>query len=130
MSYISSDYYLYYTLLMINSCIMPKSMLHLDPKTYHRHKKVKKKPNLSLLDRAVLVASVIYPLSGIPQIVSVFSGKTEGVSITSWLLFMLCASLFLIYGIKHRVLPMVISNIIWVVVDYAVVFGILMNKVS
>ena len=76
-------------------------------------------------DRLVLVVSVLYPLSALPQAIAVFSGKTEGVAILSWLVFMICASLFLVYGIRRRVPPMIVSNSIWIVMDALVVFGVL-----
>jgi len=82
------------------------------------------------LDRAVLVVSVIYPFSALPQAVAVFSGKTEGVSLISWMFFFCCASLFLVYGVRRRVPPMIVSNSIWIVMDALVVVGILLNGAS
>ena len=105
-------------------------MLHFDPKTYHKHKKASKKQVPSFLDKIVLIASVVYPLGGVPQVISVFSGNANGVSLLSWALFMLCASLFLAYGIKHRVVPMVVSNVIWIGIDGLVILGILIEKTS
>ncbi len=75
-------------------------------------------------DRLVLVVSVLYPLSALPQAIAVLGGKTEGVSVLSWIVFMLCATLFLVYGVKRRVPPMIVSNSIWILMDALVVFGI------
>lgn len=92
-----------------------------------------KKPTKALLsklgtfDRIVVVVSVIYPLSALPQAITVFSGKTEGVSLISWLFFLICAGLFLTYGIRRNVLPMIISNSIWLVMDALVVIGLITN---
>lgn len=91
------------------------------------HKKAPKKKPLNLFDLLVMVVSVVYPLSAIPQAISVFQGNTEGVAALSWIFFFVCAALFLIYGIKRKVLPMVISNSIWVVMDSLVVAGILIQ---
>ena len=85
-------------------------------------------PQLGLFDRIVLVVSVIYPLSALPQAFAVFNGKTEGVSLFSWGFFLVCALLFLIYGIRRRVLPMIISNSIWLVMDLLVVIGMLLSS--
>lgn len=75
-------------------------------------------------DRLVLVVSVLYPLSALPQAIAVFSGKIEGVSVLSWIVFMMCATLFLVYGVRRRVPPMIVSNSIWIFMDALVVFGI------
>lgn len=72
-----------------------------------------------------MFVSVLYPFSAFPQAIAVFSGKTEGVSVISWTVFLLCASLFLAYGIKRRVPPMIVSNSIWIVMDALVIVGIL-----
>lgn len=88
------------------------------------HKKATKKKPLNYFDLLVLVVSVMYPLSAIPQAISVFQGNTEGVAALSWIFFLMCAVLFLVYGIKRRVLPMIISNSIWIVMDLLVVIGL------
>ena len=75
-------------------------------------------------DRLVLVISVIYPFSALAQVVAVFSGKTDGVALLSWVFFFICATLFLIYGVRRRVMPMIVSNSIWMVMDALVVIGI------
>lgn len=77
-------------------------------------------------DRLVLVVSVIYPLSALPQTITVFSGKTEGVSVLSWCVFLVCSTLFFAYGIRRRVPPMIVANSIWIVMDSLVIAGILM----
>ena len=97
------------------------------------HSKKTKKPlstphRLTTLDTIVMVVSVLYPLSALPQVVTVFSGYTEGVSILSWIVFMLCAGLFLLYGVKRRVMPMIISNSIWLVMDGLVIAGIFIHS--
>ncbi len=78
----------------------------------------------TLFDKIVLFVSVLYPLSALPQAIAVLGGKTEGVSVISWMVFMACATLFLIYGIRRRVPPMIVSNSIWIIMDGLVVFGI------
>lgn len=94
---------------------------------YTLHKHISKKKKLSTFDIIVIFASFMYPLSGIPQIIGVFQGNIEGVSVYSWLGFTLFASIFLIYGLKHRVTPMIIANTIWLAVDSLVVIGYFLN---
>ncbi len=101
---------------------MPHTPIHIATKK----KPIPKKAThtFTALDRVVLFVSVLYPFSALPQIIAVFSGKTEGVSVTSWIVFLICASLFLVYGIKRRVPPMIVSNSIWIVMDALVIIGI------
>ncbi len=92
------------------------------------HKHISTKTKLSDFDKLAYLASFLYPLSGIYQVVDVFKGNTSGVSIYSWFGFSIFAALFLVYGLKHKIVPMIISNIIWLAVDGAVVVGILINS--
>lgn len=72
-----------------------------------------------------MVAACLYPLTGLPQVIEVFSGHKDGVSLISWIGFLVFSSFFVFYGIKRKVLPMVINNFIWAVVELLVIAGIL-----
>ena len=84
----------------------------------------------TMFDRLVTVVSVLYPLSAAPQAYQVLTGHVDGVSVLSWLGFLVCAVLFLIYGLKHKVSPMIISNSLWIFVDAVVVGGILQHTLA
>lgn len=96
---------------------------------HHAHLETKKGKSKSTgdraLDRIVMVVSILYPLSAVPQLIEIIHGNAAGVSVLSWLSFFACASLFLIYGLRHRVAPMIISNSLWVVIDGLVVASLL-----
>jgi len=101
---------------------MPHTPIHIATK-----KKPLKKSDIhpyTSLDRIVLIVSVIYPFSALPQIIAVFSGRTDGVSLLSWMFFLVCSALFFVYGIRRRVPPMIVSNSIWVFMDALVIIGI------
>ena len=99
-------------------------MPHSDHYVHLKRPKLFKK-KLTPFDAVVMCVSVAYPLSALPQAISVFQGHAEGVSLISWLSFLACATLFLIYGLKNRVYPMIISNTLWIAMDGLVVIGIL-----
>lgn len=99
---------------------------HLPISTHKKQVQVHKH-TLTPFDKLVMLASFVYPLSSIPQVINVFTGATEGVSILSWSIFLVCASLFLTYGIRRNVPPMIISNSIWVIMDALVIVGILLG---
>ena len=77
-----------------------------------------------VFDRLVLAISVLYPLSALPQLITIIKGNADGVSLASWVAFFVCAGIFLIYGLRHRVWPMILSNTLWVMVDSMVIAGI------
>jgi uncharacterized protein with PQ loop repeat len=92
--------------------------------------KKKRNPTDKVLDRVVMIVSVLYPMSAVPQLIRIIQGDAHGVSTLSWLSFFVCAGLFLIYGLRHRVMPMIISNILWVVIDGLVVASLVMTHIS
>lgn len=89
------------------------------------HFHISKKRQITWLDKAAVVAAFLYPLSGLPQVIEVFKGNSEGVSIFSWLGFLIFAAFFLTYGIVHKITPMIITNALWLVIDGLVVLGVL-----
>jgi uncharacterized protein with PQ loop repeat len=92
------------------------------------HARLHKKKRLTLFDKIIILAAFLYPLSSLPQVVQVFQGETSGVSLFSWLSFMLFAALFLSYGLIHKIAPMIVANTLWLAVDGLVVVGVLVNS--
>ena len=93
-----------------------------------------KKPKSSLrrkekkaVDQMMSAFAFISPLSATPQIVTIF-GKQEasGVSIVSWSLYLLIGLITLAYGYFHKLRPIIISQLLWTIVDVLIIVGILM----
>lgn len=97
---------------------------------YHLHLHLSKKKKQSILDKTVLIASYLYPLSGVPQLLLVYKGDVSGVSIASWLAFASFSALFLIYGFVNKIKPMIIVNLLWLILDILIVFGTLAHRFS
>lgn len=89
------------------------------------HAHLAKKKPLTLFDKIIILAAFLYPLSGLPQVIEVFEGRAEGVSIWSWAGFMCFSALFLTYGLIHKIAPMIITNILWLAVDGLVIVGLI-----
>lgn len=89
------------------------------------HAHLAKKKQLTLFDKIIILAAFLYPLSGLPQVIEVFNGHTDGVSLWSWLGFIGFSALFLAYGLIHKIAPMIITNILWLAVDSLVIIGLL-----
>lgn len=88
---------------------------------------VSRKKRLNLLDKVAVVVAFLYPLSGIPQMVEVMNGNIEGVSLVSWIGFIAFSSFFFIYGLVHRIKPIIITNFLWIVIDAAVVITVIVR---
>lgn len=93
------------------------------------HFHISKKRQISWLDKTAIVAAFAYPLSGLPQVVEVFKGNIDGVSVLSWLGFMVFGLFFLVYGMVHKIKPMIITNASWLVVDGLVVSGVVIHGI-
>lgn len=79
-----------------------------------------------LVRRLAYVAGLIGPLTALPQAVSIWaSHQAAGVSFWSALGFTAVAAIWLAYGIVLRQGPIVLSSLLWVVFDVAIVSGVL-----
>ena len=75
-----------------------------------------------------MVVAVAEPLSTLPQIYEIWiRHKSEGVSVLSWSLFAIAALVWLLYGLKIKDNPVIISSSLWVVTEVVVVAGVLLN---
>jgi uncharacterized protein with PQ loop repeat len=94
------------------------------------HLRLSKKRKLSLLDKSAIAAAFLYPMSGIPQVIEVFKGNVSGVSLLAWFSFMVFSFLFLLYGLAYKIKPMIITNVLWFIVESLVVVGILIHSTT
>jgi uncharacterized protein with PQ loop repeat len=91
------------------------------------HEHIARKWRTSFFDDVITAAAIIYPLTGVPQVIEVFSGNVAGVSLLSWIGFTLFSALFLVYGIINKLRPIIITDSLWIVVNGLVVVGILVK---
>ena len=86
----------------------------------------KKQPN-KVIKRLVLAVAVIEPAMTLPQIYEIWvNHEAEGVSSTTWGLYISAAVVWLLYGIQLRDRPLIISSALWIVTEAAVVVGTLL----
>ena len=80
-----------------------------------------------VLDRLTYVTGVLLPLATIPQAYSVLVNKsTEGVSLITWSFYLVSSLLFAIYGIVHKERLLMITYIPFVLIEVAIVIGLLL----
>lgn len=75
------------------------------------------------------VVAFIQPLTVIPQIIQIFSNHSAGqVSLLTWMLLILFNTVNFVYGAVYNIKPLIINNLLWIIVDTLVVFGILLYR--
>lgn len=81
-----------------------------------------------MLDRIVLILSFILPLTFLPQAYNVFVlDNTSGVSFTTWFSMLILIVPFFIYGLVHKVKPMIFNYGISMVLLTVIVVGLLVK---
>jgi uncharacterized protein with PQ loop repeat len=79
---------------------------------------------INFLDKFLVVVACITPMVTIPQIYSIYwLHQAAGVSAVTWFLFCVGNIPWLLYGIVHKAKPIVLSSIIWFVVNLTVAIG-------
>ena len=91
------------------------------------NKPISKNTKAKLIDQMMLVASVVHPLSATPQVFKIYATQSaEGVSLLTWMSFMILGLIFLAYGISHGLKPYILAQVLWLIIDFMIVLGILM----
>lgn len=84
------------------------------------------KNEMRSIDRAMMFVSILNPLVAIPQAVIIYANQdATNVSLATWLSFMLVGVILTFYSIAHRIRPMIINQILWFIVDIAIIVGII-----
>lgn len=79
------------------------------------------------LDLITNICAVVLPFTTLDQLNLVYiQKKTEGVSAITWLLYGLLSIPLLIYSLKKKDTPMILLNGLWVIIDLAVWFGVVL----
>jgi uncharacterized protein with PQ loop repeat len=85
-------------------------------------------PSVSALEKVLRGLSVFTMLMTVPQVLTIWvGGNAGGVSLVSWLAYLLAACLWFVYGLKKRDKTIYLACIGWVVLDAAVVVGVLIH---
>jgi len=90
------------------------------------------KPNgaggAGFLERVLRVMSVVTMLMTVPQVLNIWiDGNAGGVSMVSWSAYLVSACLWLVYGLKKHDKTIYIACIGWIVLDAAIVAGVMVH---
>ena len=81
------------------------------------------------LERVLRGFSVLIMLMTVPQVVTVWTGPAvSGVSLVTWLSYLVSAFLWLYYGIRKRDKTIYVACIGWILLDAAIVIGVLLHR--
>jgi uncharacterized protein with PQ loop repeat len=82
-----------------------------------------------VVDAFAYFFGIITPLFSIPQLYEIWHYKTaESVSLASWGAFTIASVFWVFYGLVHKEKPIIISQILWFVLQLFIVIGILMYR--
>lgn len=79
------------------------------------------------VDMLVYIA-VINPVMAIPQLYIILTTDVKGVSVITWATWLCVSFIWLAYGLKHRLKPIIIIQLCWIVVDTAIVAALLLKN--
>ncbi len=86
-------------------------------------------PGLRFLDGVAFVNGFVGPLTSLPQLhMIITTHQTAGVSLLTWWLFVASAALWLVYSLVHRAWPVMISAVLSIVVELAVIAAVLVYR--
>src|SRR5262245_20210914 len=86
-------------------------------------------PALRWLDGVAFVNGFVGPLTSLPQLhMIITTHQTAGVSLLTWWLFVASAALWLVYSLVHRAWPVLISAVLSIVVEVAVIVAVLVYR--
>lgn len=83
--------------------------------TFHPKHKIKRSDKI---DTLALFVGIIQPLVTLPQIYIVYSTQDASeVSLFMWTGFNVASVVLLLYGLKHKLAPIVWAQILWIMVQ-------------
>jgi uncharacterized protein with PQ loop repeat len=87
------------------------------------HKKHKKRSNF---ENFIYIFAFTTPLFEIPQIITIFSAHSaENVSLITWSYLAISSLAWLIYGIIKKMKPLIVSYVLYVLVEFSIVASII-----
>jgi len=91
------------------------------------HFKPRKSLQRRFIDKAIFAVAVVQPLCTVPQILVIYGRRNaSGIAISSWLLYIVFDLLWLWYGICEKQKAVIISAIMFTLMEGMVVVGALM----
>jgi uncharacterized protein with PQ loop repeat len=75
------------------------------------------------MDGMAYAAGLAGNLAAVPQVIRVWQGSAPGVSIDTWVMYLILAVVWLVYAVKIKQRPLILAQIGSLVVNLSVVIG-------
>ena len=76
------------------------------------------------MDKSIYVVAIVGPVMTIPQVTKIWISKNAaGISLISWVTYLITAFFWLIYGHLHKVKPIIFSGYLWIVLEVLIIIG-------
>jgi uncharacterized protein with PQ loop repeat len=77
-------------------------------------------------ERTLRILSVVTMLMTVPQAFAVWFGpNASGVSMTSWVTYLISACLWFVYGVRKHDKTIYLACVGWIILDAAIVIGVI-----
>lgn len=94
---------------------------------FYFHKYRFNKREITTIDKLMTVAAVLHPLMTLPQIVKIYSTQSaHDISLFTWAMYCVLGVIFFLYAVAHNIKPLIVTQVLWALVDGAIIIGILL----
>lgn len=70
------------------------------------------------IDSLALLVGIVQPLATVTQIYLIYSTQNiTGVSLFMWTSYNISSAILLVYGLKHKLTPIIVTQILWLIVQ-------------
>lgn len=81
------------------------------------------------IDKIIYPVGLLGPIMTLPQLFEVWLHKSAGeLSLITWGGWMILSFIWLVYGILHKDKPIIISNLLWVAIEFGVSLAIVIYR--
>ena len=96
-------------------------------RAYYIH--LSKRAEKRMINRICAVFAVLMPMTTLPQIYMLYKGHdTHGLSLSMWVLYSIGCIPFLAFGIIYKHAQLILLNVLWLIVQAAMIIGILIYR--
>ncbi len=93
----------------------------------HVIRALRKRSSFKIINILAYIGGLLGPVVTIPQLIEIWVGRNaSGVSLLSWVAYLIGAVFWFAYGIIHKERLLVISYGLWIAIDTLLVLGIIL----
>ncbi len=93
---------------------------------FHQHLRFSKRSR-AIIDKLMVVAAVLHPLMTLPQVIKIYSTQSaKDLSLLTWVMYFMLGLIFLLYALAHKIKPLIVTQVLWGLMDGAIFIGILL----